>query len=856
MPIEYVDEQEEAPQSRIVYLDDEEVSQDPSLLQRASSIANEINLGITNAVPGLNYFTAKYLGIGVDTVAEGEQPSVGQAALRMPGMAAAYGVGMLAAPLRMMAAGPQVFRAPVAGVNDAVKYFTTRAAEAAVAAPKTTLALETISAAAAGAAGQAAYDKTGSEAAKVGAEMVAGVGAPLAVAGTKVLWGYTPIALAARRAMYVIKRPQVQTDVKPGELGVSRAQERLQEVVPDTEDFLRRSQEGADILPGAKLTTGERLEMPELLALERAIIKSSEDLKFADQARFDDINQVIRSAADELEPGQASGQDIGEYYNLLLDKRIEIAGAKLNDELASLTPKMGRQQANTKARQVLDKAYDDAIDQEKEIWATVPDDAIAPAIQTMRALKTRLMAVEKDRVAKDVIKVPPIVAKHIGRMSPKGRFIPGLLTKQDASLKELQSLRSVLTREIRAERALDAPDRRKISLLNDLQESLLSDMSVASKGDDAIGNAIRYSRSLNTKFRQGDVGTILGFSRTGEPSVPSILTLESTIARGGRAGAPARQAVNELLEASGSDPEMRSSMEDFLTDEFLINTVKNGEFNPKTASNYVQMRKELLDAFPALQSRFEAAINAGNAMGVAQGLKKPSQSAAAVVLKAPPGKELDRIVGAPSPSKAAKELMKEMDGVGHAPAMRRVTIDWLMDKASMSALDSTEKPFVSGLKLQAAMSDPAVSQTLKEVLTPAQLKRLNTIRNTALRAEISKKAVPAQEGVMQDLEGMVSETARRVFAAAAGRRVGQAVGSGGTVQIPGIFVQTSNRLRDAGFDPARKLIIDAVMAEDDKLLKSILTVPQGQASVRKAQNQLNAWALGVANEYGFSFIEE
>ena len=50
---------------RVRKLGEEEAT--PDLLHQAANIANDINWGITSAIPGLNYFTAKYLGIGEDT---------------------------------------------------------------------------------------------------------------------------------------------------------------------------------------------------------------------------------------------------------------------------------------------------------------------------------------------------------------------------------------------------------------------------------------------------------------------------------------------------------------------------------------------------------------------------------------------------------------------------------------------------------------------------------------------------------------------------------------------------------------------------------------------------------------------
>lgn len=249
----------------------------------------------------------------------------------------------------------------------------------------------------------------------------------------------------------------------------------------------------------------------------------------------------------------------------------------------------------------------------------------------------------------------------------------------------------------------------------------------------------------------------------------------------------------------------------------------------------------------------EAAVNSGNALKLAEGLKKPSQSPAAVVLGAPPGKEMNRIVSSADPRAAAKDLVQKLssDQTERAlPAMRRAAVDWLMDaSSSRTVLDSGENPVILGNKLNSALNDPATMGALGEILTPDQIARLKTVRNSALRVQTAQRA-DASEGVLNDFEGMVSEAIRRVLAAGLGRNVGRQAGMGGTVQIPGQFVKFSDRLRDAGLDPARKLVIDAVMSEDDKLLKSLLLLPEGKPLSRMATDQINAWVYATAYQYG------
>ena len=284
-------------------------------------------------------------------------------------------------------------------------------------------------------------------------------------------------------------------------MGADRAAKRIRQAIPDPEGFVLKSKTGADVLDNAPLTAGEKYEIPELLSLEKAIINSSEDLTFQNQSRFDTINKVVRSEMEDIIPDrELRPEEATAYLDNLLDERIRIAGVRADEALSGVSTTRGRGDANLAARDALEGAYTDALKQEKVFWSQVPETAPVTPDNAITVLKDRLTGVLDNRVAKALQDVPQVVKTFLGRVNKKGEFIGGKLSK-GGTLKELQSLRSEMLREIRAERAKDAPDRSKISLLNDIQESLLSDMDIP--GGDSIKLALDFSKSVNTKFRQG-----------------------------------------------------------------------------------------------------------------------------------------------------------------------------------------------------------------------------------------------------------------------------------------------------------------------------------------------------------------
>lgn len=845
------------------------------LVSGAANIANDINYGITSSIPGLNYFSSK-IGIG-EEINRGEdgKPTVGQGAFRMTGMASTYALGMLSRGTTLLGEGLTTGPVKDAAVQvsqkskfvDAVDSFLANTAKTFASNRAGYTASEVAAASAAGAAGQAVYNETESPTARLAAELGAGVATAGVVPLAKTVSQLAPSAMAARFIASSAKKgwqmtkqafgkeipePERITRANTSTPGAQRASERLKGVVgDDLEEIIHKKAEPT--LKEAPLTNVEKTENPELLSLEKSIVNSSEQLSFDNQARVDTINIVIRDAIENVETRSVRPDEARSYLDNLIEERIRIAGIKAQESIDNISPKASRETANNVVREQIDIAYEDVLKQEVELWGAVPSDTMSVPSKAINVLRDRL--VTDDRVKKQLANVPQVLKSFLGRLNKKGEFKPGRF-HNGAQVKELQSLRSEILREVRAERAKDAPDRVKISLLNDVQTALLDDMSVP--GGAELDAAIGFSKDLNVRFRQGDVGRILGYERTGEGAVPPMLTLEKTLGRYGAAGTNAKQSAKEIMDATNT-PETRAAMEDFLSDEFLGNSRLGGDFDPTSGARWLRDRRELMEYFPALKSRIEAAINSGNANAIAAGMKNPKNAPAAIILGKQPDDAMRDIMGSADPKKTMSAVVSELnnDPTGRAlVSMRRSAIDWIIEKSqSKQVYDSNENAVIIGTRLKDILEDPYAKEAFGELLSPEQFQRLNVIKNTALKIERSQKASPARGGVINDVEGAVSELLRKVMAAGAGRHFGQAVGSGGTVQIPGQFVSFSNKLRDAGIDPARKLIMDAVLAEDDKLLKSILLLPEEKLT-KQAMERVNAWIYATGRELGITDMAE
>ena len=869
----------------ILPLDAEEEGPDFSLSNMAdtaqkgarglANIANEINYGITSMIPGLNYFTAKYLGIGEDIArGEGGKISVEQGALRMAGMSMTAAYGMLArgfsltqqaikdmAPevFKAMSLSPYVTRAvraappPEATISAAVNTFLQRSSQATMAAPKTTLLAEGAAAISAGAVGQHVYNETDDPtlraAAEVGTGLLVGVGIPY----IKQAASYAPVVALTRRAInsYRFAKQPKRESVKPGELGAQKASERIRGVVQDPDETLAALSASDDVLPDAPLTVAEKSEDQGLLSLEQAIIRSSEELSLENQARFDTIYRVIRESLDEVSgDSYLRPEEARLYLDNLIEERIRIAGVKAAEKLKAMEPTLSRADTNLVVREELENALNDALKSERQHWAAVDKKFEITPENGVRVLKQYFDELGGNQVRSFLSALPKSVKQFLGRVNAKGKFIPGKLA-EGGTLQEVQSMRSEILREIRAERAKDAPDRDNISYLSDIQMALLADLDQPQT--EAWKLATNFSKDLNARFRQGNVGKILGYEATGEGKVPANLTLERTVGVAGKAGATARESLRQMIRAANT-PEMVDATQDYVADLFFQASRLGTDFNPAAAQRFVRSHKELLQEFPELLSRMEAAIQAGNAHGVAKMMKNPSVSLASVILGKTPRNAMESIIVSPSPRESVKAIIKELetDPTGKAlPGFQKGVLQWAMYRSSSQSLDSNEMPILLGSKMKGLLDNPNIQPALKEALTPAQYSGFVTATNTALKAEIGKKAQPLAD-VVPGMEGMIAETVRKVMAAAVGRRAGRAVGAGGTVQIPGQFVAFSNRMTDAGLNPARVLLIEAILSEDPRLIKSLILLPKNDAGFKRLEKHLNAWMVSAMQKYAMS----
>lgn len=816
--------------------------QESSFLQTVENVANDINRGIVGSVPGLTHFANK-VGIGIDRVPEGESKPIGTAALEMTGMAAAS-VPMLlgsalknaAAPVseQLIAQANAARTGPLSGVKESVKSFLDNTAKSSINSPFKFFGAETAAAASSGAAGQITYNQTESQEAKAVAELVGGTLPTLVPSVVSKLPDITLTGLAYQKVRQLFSPDKMK-------FGKERAANRLLDATEDPLEVIQRGQ-SADVLKDAPLTAIEKSGDEGLLGLEASIRNETDNMVREERLRFGDINRVIRGELEDLPGDQGSSfEDTREYLTNLLDERVRVAGANVEARLNSLEPSNGKESASHLAREELDKAYDAAVTQESQMWSAVDNGIEANLESTQSAYKELWETMADNRVSFESFNenLPASVKKYIGKFNKKGELKKGKL-KDGITTGEIKELRSELLHEARVERGQKPPNRRKLKTLATINEALLEDLSSV-QGDEALDIARAFSADLNSRFRQGDVGQILGFTTFDETSAG--LTLQKVLSKSKIQGA---EGVDNLLQAS---PEMSPYIKDYLLDEFLTASKRQGDFNVGAASNYLKTKKDVLSRFPEAEKAMQQAIESQDRfIAQRQIANLNGKSSAAILLKQPLGRELSSLKRSTNIPKASAEIKDLLKGDSRAEeGFRRAVVEDIIDRSSSNTLDSSGEKYIEGNLLKSAVEDPSTLKILNEFLSKEQISRLQKIQNTASLAQKSRTSQADRGDIIGDDEGMIISSLRDIMGAASGRAFGRAVGSGGTVQIPAIFVRTFRGLHQASLDPAKILLSDAVLSENPDLLKAILS-PDAFSSPQYS-SKLNAWAAATAAKY-------
>ena len=579
-----------------------------------------------------------------------------------------------------------------------------------------------------------------------------------------------------------------------------------------------------------------------LIALERAIKARDPGQWKTYQKQLEQSEIALREAAAEL----ADPAGLETHVNNAISK----ADAILGFGAPTMLP--------TKATARYAKVLQDSLQQAKAL------EARAWNIPNVRVLTTNLRTRFDEllgRLPKAQAGDMPTEANQLLRRRPRE---PGdalllgpdgevLVTRESAetgifgnteSVKELHGFYSKMRETARNARAGDTPNYNKARLAEELADAVWVDLTGGADQPTAVGEALNiareYSRELNRVFRQGAVGRLLGYERTGARRAMPEEMLE--VALGSRGGAQQAITVDELQQAATfGGREGRASAEaivDYLKQRFLDAANPLGSFNPNNAKMFLIRNRDLLTRFPEIETQFQNSIQA---MQSADTLQKLRPAVTQALKSANP-----------------KESMRGILSGVTRDEWRAVQGGLLEQSLYTGSADPLGQPEMSGVKLLSMVKAQRTRPVFQEAFGDAGVDRLTKIADELAKLQRAQGAIhptiPGSEMLEPKSYGYM-ERAASYMAGTIGARLGAWFGG----RTSGASLRTASRMarmsEEAFTDFLNKhtteLLTDA--ANDHKLFSSLMVLrlqPQNQT----AQQVFGKWVGNLAADAGQAAI--
>lgn len=652
--------------------------------------------------------------------------------------------------------------------------------------------------------------------------------------------------------------------------------------------FLKKQVTEADIAAGRAIepTIGE---LPPIVATgEKRLMALLKQIRDADPTTDSETIEQISKSIFKLEQELRSfGYGAPEILRETTRKRIASLELKMDERVLRATDNAQRKlealpiaerkaQESVIVRNELHKVMQSESAIVKEKWADVPKQLKVGFDKSKQAYKNiiaDLSKAEKGDIP-EILK-SSFLAKKGKEITKRvvdftGKKITIIEEQTTTTLKEMQGLRSKLLEEARIARAGNKWNTARIA--DDVADSILDDLgaiaeSAATPEGEALSTAIAATRQFKSRFQQGIVGKMLGFQRTGAPTISPDLALDISIGRMG-----ARGAID--IDKITVTPEAIMATERYLGRSFADYTTSKGtrEFNPSKAQQWVKNNEAILDKFPNLRAKMQDATEAQNLATQTKTLMEarkarlqdPKISTSANFLRTDIGKEVDTILKSDNPARMTKELVRQArkDPTGESlDGLRGSFIDNMLEKSSIGPYNELGEQTLSGRVMLANINKN--KGTLREVFSQEQIVRMERIAGELAKLEQAESIRGA--GIEINLDDIASNMLRlvsRIGGAQIGRVLARMTG-GGTVQTPGIvserFKNFATRLTK---DRAFQLVHDAVIAKDGQLLRALLlpidkpTTAGGRRNLVEINKQMNLWLIGTGSRVLNDISEE
>ena len=819
-----------APDGRVIEIEGPPSASEQEVIAQAQQLIGEapkeplinfVNRGIAQTV---------LMGGGADTIIAGMNALNMPAATREPetfGEHVATGAGQGVGALPLIGFG--LARLALYG-SAKVAGFANYLLNPYIRAPVTAVLTETLAGAGVGGARSAELENPVAQAAlEVGAGMASGMAPSAAIGGGRV--ASQQVRRAGQRAIQKVQETLFPF-TQAGAQGRARAQLQQRSAAPGEAARLAGAPTEGRLSPAQ--ATGE----DNLIALERTLQSRDPAAWAAYQKRIRESEARIRAAVVEVADPQTMERNV--------DSAVETA-TRRTGQLAPDRPAM---EASKSYADELTQSLTAAKARERELW-DIPNIRVTTTNVRGRfaELSRSLPKAQQDDM--------PIEAVRLLRKQPKttedalilGEFGETLVTKETAGsglgfrdsepVRELHGFYSKMREIARNSRSGDTPNRNRARIADELADGAWIDLTGAADNPTEVGQALNvareYSRQLNRTFRQGSVGRLLGYERTGAPRAMPEEALE--IALGGRGGAQAAITRDELGQAatfgSRSGVAAEEAVNDFLKQRFIDAANPKGTFSLSGAQGFLRRNRGILSRTPELQTQMETALRSMQSADVLQRLRP----------------NIRRVFSSTTPRTAIRSLMTGLNATEKS-ALRAGLVEHGLYTGK---LDDAGNPLMSGERLKGILSNPTQAGIYTEAFDKAQVARLRGLADelAKLQRAVGKtQPTIAGEDILEPAPAPRAQQAVTYIVGTLGARVGAWFGG----RTSGASLRTASKMASMSESGllnfmnrhSTRLLEDA--AQDPILYRSLMT-PVDSADTQAGQT-IAQWVKQVANDAG------
>lgn len=663
------------------------------------------------------------------------------------------------------------------------------------------------------------------------AQQVAGIAGGVGGASLPYLAARTPSAVLASKSASAIKKA-VAPYTQSGASEVAR--ERLQ-TLAGGEDRARELAGRIEPENEFGLTPAQQTADPNMLAIEQAGARVDPDLGARLRGRAVQSGGKVQQALTDMGGDTQDAQQFIGNLRRDVKNRMDALISWEDATAQARRPRPDRSEAENSqiVAERIRAAEQQALAEEKQLWNSVPKgvvlDATGSQSEAQRIIESVPWAQRND--------IPGVLTQYL-QMDPR------------QSVSELHGLYSELRRVARSAMAGTDQNKNRARIANTIADAVLKDMGATDATTEigrSINRAREFSAQMHETFDRGTVGKLLKRTLDGDEQIDPQETLARSI---GQRGVKSKVAGEQIDKATAGDPEARAAQADFLADQFNANAFKpDGTFSRDGALRFMRDRKDILDRFPEVRTGLAESIRAQEkAARVSERiaarkarLDDPSQSVGAAFIGAPPNQAVDAVAKSRNPAQAAREIVRQakrdktgaaLDGVKAAFADRLVA-----DSLRQIGADKA----IVGQTLADRMASPEMASSLMQVFSPDEMRRLNVIRDTALKLDAARRAAPDIGGVSTATPNRMIEFAVRIAAANHGAQMGKGAAGLQTAQMAS---STAKRLLGRLMnDKAEQMLLDAI--EDPKLFRALLMDPGKVELQKEARSRIAPYISGA-----------